>query len=95
MPDPGKSIPAEVKYELMLQGGPWRFKIRDVTFEIAAGSDMAVIVRRVLSAGLIMEEKIVGVIGDEWKGGSIEFMRLRQFLDAGGVIGLNKNLSFK
>jgi hypothetical protein len=42
--------------------------------------------------GVRMEQTVVGVIGDCWESGVVEFLRIRAFLNSGGVIGLNKDL---
>lgn len=92
MSDPGKSTAAELRYEVRLQPGPWKFSIRGVQHEIQSGRDAVVIMRMVVAGGMVYDERIVGVVGDEWEGASSEFLRLREFMNTGGVIGLHRDL---
>ncbi len=94
MPDPGKTVPAEVRYELRIQHGPYKFKVAGEQFDVGVDSDIVVVARVVTSGRMIVEEKIVAVVGDEWRSGCTEFLRLRKFLNDGGVIGLNKDLVY-
>lgn len=92
MADPGKTIGAVIRYEMMLQSGPLRFSLQGVEFDIPAGSDLPVIVRQVFDGRRLVEEKIVGVVGNEHRQDSREFMNLRSFLNRGGAIGLEETL---
>lgn len=93
--DPGKSVGATVRYEIMLQPGPWSFKLKGIEFNITANNDLVVIVRRTYIDRVIIDEKIVGVIGDEHESGALEFIRLTRFMSNGGVIGLHRDLDLK
>ena len=93
MSDPGKTISASVRYEVRLAAGPYSFRIDGVEHKISEQRDAVVLVRRVATTGgRIMEEKIVGVIGDECESGCAEMLRIREFLNDGGVIGLGRDL---
>lgn len=93
MGDPAKTTEAQVRYEVRLQPGPWKFEIRGVEHEIKERDDACVLVRIITQGGVkIADEKIVGVIGGD-RGSSIpEMLRLLAFLNAGGVIGLHRDL---
>lgn len=91
--DPAKTIPATVRYEIRIINGPYKFSIKGREFTLEGPhQDIVVLMRMVHSGRLIVDEKIVGVIGDEWNTGSVEFLRLRSFLNDGGVIGLHRDL---
>lgn len=92
MADPGKGTQAEIRYQVQIQGGPCKFSISGSEYVIASGSDVVVMVRTVWSDGFRMDEKIVGVIGGEWASDCVEFIRIRKFMNQGGVIGLHRDL---
>lgn len=92
MSDPAKTTAAQVRYEVRLQLGPEKFKIRGVEHRIDDRSDACVIVRIITQGRLIMEEKIIGIVGEEHVSSTIEMLRLREFLNDGGVIGLHRDL---
>jgi len=89
---PGKPIAAEVGYEVGIVNGPYKFTLRGVEFEVESGQDIVVLQRVTRSGNKRIDEKIVGVIGSEWRTDSREFLNLREFLLAGGVVGLDQNL---
>jgi hypothetical protein len=92
MADPRVTVAAQVAYEVKLQPGPYKFCIRGVEHVIDFNRDAVVIVRVICMNGSRMDETIVGVIGDSWEAGVAEFLRIRAFLNAGGVIGLHRDL---
>jgi len=86
-------VAAEVVYEVTIVPAPYAFTLRGVEFRSANDNDdIVVLMRRIWSGGILMEETIVGVIGDEYRGMGLEFLRLRNYVNAGGVIRLNKEL---
>lgn len=93
--DPGRSVGATVRYEIALQGGPYSFTLKGIGFNIATGRDLVVIVRRTYIDRTMMDEQIVGIIGDSHESGTCEFLRLAKFMSNGGVIGLHKDLLLK
>jgi hypothetical protein len=93
MSDPAKHIQASIRYEVRLEGGPRTFKIRGMTIELAADDDAMVLVRMTLSGRATIDERIVGLIGGEWRADAREVINLREFLQDGGVIGLSKALA--
>lgn len=92
MADPRVMVDAQVTYEVKLQSGPCKFHVRGVEHAINTNRDAVVVVRSVHMNGTRMDETIVGVIGDPWESGVDEFLRIRAFLNAGGVIGLHRDL---
>lgn len=96
MSDPGIPNTARLRYEVQLVSGPRKFNLNGVTFNVTAGGDIAVLMRVVEQCSgnrwLLTDETIIGVIGDSCQGGSRELLGLRSFMDAGGVIGLHKEL---
>lgn len=91
--DPGKSVAMEIRYEVRIQRGPWKFKIAGIEHEIRENRDRALIFRMTMSGRVTFDEKIVGIIGDEHETGCREFLNLRDFLIQGGVIGLHRDLA--
>jgi hypothetical protein len=94
MADPAKTTPATVRYEIRIISGPQRIILRGKRFDLGRGQDMPCLVRMILSGRQILDETIVGIIGDEQEVGSANFLDLRKFLSDGGVIGLHRDLAF-
>ncbi len=94
MPDPAKTIPAEVRYEIRCMPAPYKFKLRGVVFENQdERDDITVLVAGTIANRLVYGERIVGVICSELRGDPTELLRLHGFLSAGGVIGLNRDIA--
>lgn len=92
MSDPAKHTASEIRYEIRIVQGPRKFQFRSETVELDANDDIVALVRMTLVSGRAIDEKIVGIIGSEWRSDPREFMSLREFLNAGGVIGLHRDL---
>lgn len=95
MSDPAKHTASEIRYEVRIIQGPRKFSFRSETIELDANDDMTVLVRMtIINSGMsrILDEKIVGIIGSEWRSDARELLNLREFLNAGGVIGLDRDL---
>ena len=90
--NPGKSVAAEVSYEVRIQNGPVSFTLKGVKYDLRTNEDVIVLVKVVTSGQRLISEKIVGVIGDEHRSGTIEFLCLTDFMRRGGVIGLHRDL---
>lgn len=91
--DPAKHTSAEIRYEVQILSS-YDFTLRGVRYQPASASDdIVVIVRETFSGRVRMDWQIVGVIGSAAQYDSTEFMRLHNFLRAGGVIGLNRELA--
>jgi len=90
--DPGVSVAAEVRYEIRIQRGPCRFQINGVEFYVAPDQDMCVLCRLVFLQRSLMSETIAGVVGGGLQSDCAEMLRLCAFLQAGGVIGLHRDL---
>jgi hypothetical protein len=91
MGDPGKTVVATLGYQVRLLEGPSKFHIDGVEHVIPEGSDCAILVQMWSNSGLV-DEKVVGVIGDEYRNSSLAFHQLRRFLNNGGIIGLHRDL---
>jgi hypothetical protein len=92
MPDPAKHVVASVRYEIRVISGPHAFQFRGETVAIGKDDDIVVLMRITMVRSMATDQTIVGIIGDQWRTGSFEFLHLRNFLSAGGVIGLNRDL---
>lgn len=94
--DPGKNVTegVEVRYELCLQNPPgdkMDFYTSTQRFEIRS-KDFACIQKIILMNGKIIHQEIVGIIGGTSGMSSEGFLDLMDFMNAGGVIGLHRNL---
>jgi len=91
----GRSVEAEIRYTVGLQGGPIDIRIRGVEFKVKIDEDILVIRRQILSHGRIVDTKIVGVLGGLGSGSYDDIdekLRIRDFMNNGGVIGISKEL---
>jgi hypothetical protein len=93
MTDPARHVVSEMRYEVRLASGPLGIRIHSADFSLQGTTDdIAVLVRMTLANGKIVDEKIVGVIGSEYKNDTREFMNLRRFMMNGGVIGIHGDI---
>lgn len=92
MADPGKSVSAQIHYELQLIIGPRTITFRGETIDVESGIDLPAIVRIVVHGDHLISRDIVGIIADEGRNGARSFLDLRRFLVSGGVIGISKEL---
>ncbi len=91
----GRSTDAQVSYMIALVYGPLKFAIRGQGFEIGRDSE-ALVMMRIISAGrMILDRKIVGVIGGESTFDPTVTLNLSRFMSEGGVIGLDPDLVVK
>lgn len=82
--NPGKSVTAQVEYEMDIVSGPMSFTIRGVDYELSDTEDIAVLKRVTTSGGSIIDSKVVGVIGGRWRTDPHETLNLFEFLNGGG-----------
>jgi hypothetical protein len=91
----GRSVEAEIHYTVDLASGPLDLRIRGVEFKAKGGEDILVIRRQILSGSLIVDTKIVAIFGGPgFYDGTEEMLRIRSFMNNGGVIGISKELSW-
>lgn len=93
MSDPGVNVQATLRYEVRLVRGPYRFMLKGVWFALEENEDIVCLIEAVTSGITCISETIIGVIGDEGRGGAIQFLKLRAFMVKGGVIGLHQELA--
>jgi hypothetical protein len=93
MPDPARHTAAEIRYELRIVSGPHTINFMSEEIRLASSDeDIAVLMRTTYVGSGILDEKVVAVVGDQWRSQTTEFIHLRNFLKNGGVIGINKDL---
>jgi len=92
MANPGKSVGAEIRYELQIVAGPFTFTFRGETIDVPSGGDLAVLARLVSHGEHVISRDIVGVVADEVRHGIRALADLRRFLINGGVIGISEDL---
>jgi hypothetical protein len=83
--DGGQPVGAEVYYELRLQPGPFELVVEGDLYVFEKGA--TALVRIVLSQGIVIDETIIGVLGEG------EVLHARQFVRCGGRLRLGKGLS--
>lgn len=90
MGNPGVTAQAEITYEVTLVEGPRQFTVAGAEFVLESPRDDLAVIVRVTSIGRTrIDQKIVGVIGGDYRQGTSEMLALRAFMVAGGVIGIN------
>lgn len=92
MPDPAMTVAGQIRYEIRIVSGPLSFDFRSQAITIDSGEDLVVLARITTMGRTVLEQAIVGIIGSKSRLDTAEFLALRSFLAAGGVIGLNKDL---
>lgn len=86
-----ESVNAEIRYEIRLASSA-TFTIAGKEFSAIGNDDIAVMVRLTISCGGVIDERIVGVIGDAHLSSARELVILSKFMSAGGVITLSHAL---
>lgn len=90
----GRSVEAEIRYTVDLASGPLDLRFRGVEFKVKGGEDILVIRRQILSGSLIVDTKIVAIFGGPGPyDDTEEMLRIRSFMNNGGVIGISRELS--